>query len=152
MQQERKKLPNFAAGMKKCCHIMLSLLLSMTILFIGSGVTITRCAHTGTLKVMTVFDSGAMGNMSCSMRSASPLCSAKNAPCMTVEHMELSPTNMAQTVNYDFHVIQPLLVVLPSLVAEWLVITKNKAEVRFAPEVWKSPPRDYLNLIQVLLI
>ena len=142
MQQDRKKLPNFAAGMKKCCHIMLSLLLSMTILFIGSGVTITRCAHTGTLKVMTVFDSGAMGDMNCSM----------NAPCMTVEHVELSPTNMAQTVNYDFHVIQPLLAVLPSLVAEWLVTTENKAEVRYAPEVWKSPPRDYLNLIQVLLI
>lgn len=121
---------------------MLSLLLSMTILFIGSGVTITRCAQTGTLKVMTVFDSGAMGDMNCSM----------NAPCMTVEHVELSPTNMAQTVNYDFHVFQPLLAVLPSLVAEWLVTTENKAEVQYAPEVWKSPPRDYLNFIQVLLI
>ena len=142
MQQDRRKTPIFAAGMKKCCHIMLSVLLSMTILFIGSGVTITRCAHTGTLKVMTVFNSGAMGDMSCNM----------NAPCMTVEHVELSPTNMAQTVSYDFHVFQPLLAVLPSLVAEWFVMTENKAEVQFAPEVWKSPPRDYLNLIHVLLI
>lgn len=132
----------FATGMKKCCHIMLSLLLSMTILFIGSGFNITRCAHTGTIKVMTVFNNGAMGDMSCSM----------NSPCMTVEHVELSPTNMAQTVTYDFHVFQPLLAVLPSLVAEWLVTTENKAEVQFAPEVWKSPPRDYLNFIQVLLI
>ena len=142
MQQDRRKTPIFAAEMKKCCHIMLSVLLSMTILFIGSGVTITRCAHTGTLKVMTVFNSGAMGDMSCSM----------NAPCMTMEHVELSPTNVAQTVSYDFHVFQPLLAVLPSLVAEWFVMTENKAEVQFAPEVWKSPPRDYLNLIQVLLI
>lgn len=128
--------------MKKFCHIMLSLLLSMTILFIGSGVTITRCAHTGNLKMMTVFSSGAMDGMSCGM----------NADCMSIEHVELSPTNMAQTVNYDFHVFQPLLAVLPSLVAEWLVTTENKAEVQFAPEVWKSPPRDYLNYIQVLLI
>ena len=142
MQQDRRKTPIFAAGMKKCCHIMLSVLLSMTILFIGSGVTITRCAHTGTLKVMTVFNSGAMGDMSCSM----------NAPCMTMEHVELSPTNVAQTVSYDFHVFLPLLAVLPSLVAEWFVMTENKAEVQFAPEVWKSPPRDYLNFIQVLLI
>ena len=142
MQQDRRKTPIFAAGMKKCCHIMLSVLLSMTILFIGSGVTITRCAHTGTLKVMTVFNSGAMGDMSCNM----------NAPCMTVEHVELSPTNVVQTVSYDFHVFQPLIAVLPSLVAEWFVMTENKAEVQFAPEVWKSPPRDYLNLIQVLLI
>ena len=132
----------FAAEMKKFSHILLSVLLSMTILFIGSGVTITRCAHTGTLKVMTVFNSGAMGDMSCSM----------NAPCMTMEHVELSPTNIVQTVTYDFHVFQPLLAVLPSLVAEWFVVTENKAEVQFASEVWKSPPRDYLNFIQVLLI
>ena len=128
--------------MKKFCHIMLSLLLSMTILFIGNGVNLMRCAHTGTLKVMTVFNSVGMDGMSCNM----------NADCMSLEHVELSPTNVAQTVSYDFHVFQPLLTVLPSLVAEWLVVTENKAEVLFTPEVWKSPPRDYLNLIQVLLI
>lgn len=128
--------------MKKFSHILLSVLLSMTILFIGSGVTIMRCAHTGTLKVMTVFSNGAMGDMSCGM----------NADCMLMEHVELSPTNMAQTVTYDFHVFQPLLAILPSLVAEWLETAENKAEVLFTPEVWKSPPRDYLNFIQVLLI
>ena len=128
--------------MKKFSHICLSLLLSMTLLFIGSGITITRCAHTGTLKVMTVFNSNSMGNMSCDM----------NASCMTTEHFELSPTNMAQTVTYDFHVMQPLLAVLPSLVAEWLVPTERKAVSQFVTQVWKSPPRDYLNFIRVLLI
>ena len=128
--------------MKKFSHICLSLLLSMTLLFIGSGITITRCTHTGTLKVMTVFNSGVMDDMSCNM----------NSSCMTTEHFELSPTNMAQTVTYDFHVMQPLLAILPSLVAEWLVPTENKAVVQFIPQVWKSPPRDYLNFIQVLLI
>ena len=91
---------------------------------------------------MTVFNSVGMDGMSCNM----------NADCMSLEHVELSPTNVAQTVSYDFHVFQPLLAVLPSLVAEWPVATENKAEVLFTPEVWKSPPRDYLNLIQVLLI
>lgn len=128
--------------MKKFSHICLSLLLSITLLFIGSGITITRCAHTGTLKVMTVFNSNSMGNISCDM----------NASCMTTEHFELSPTNMAQTVTYDFHVMQPLLAVLPSLVAEWLVPTERKAVSQFVPQVWKSPPRDYLNFIRVLLI
>lgn len=128
--------------MKKLCHISLSVLLSMALLFIGSGVTITRCAHTGTLKVMTVFNSGGMDDMSCDM----------NSSCMTTEHFELSPTNMAQTVTYDFHVFQPLLAILPSLVAEWLVPSEHKAVSQFVPQVWKSPPRDYLNFIQVLLI
>ena len=132
----------FALEMKKFSHICLSLLLSMTLLFIGSGITITRCAHTGTLKVMTVFNSNNVGDMSCDM----------NASCMTTEHFELSPTNMAQTVTYDFHVMQPLLAVLPSLVAEWLVPAEHKAVSQFVPQVWKSPPRDYLNFIRVLLI
>ena len=128
--------------MKKFSHICLSLLLSMTLLFVGSGITITRCAHTGTLKVMTVFNSNSMGGMSCDM----------NASCMTTEHFELSPTNMAQTVTYDFHVMQPLLAVLPSLVAEWLTPTEHKAVSQFIPQVWKSPPRDYLSFIRILLI
>ena len=128
--------------MKKFSHICLSLLLSMTLLFIGSGITITRCAHTGTLKMMTVFNSNSMGDMGCDM----------NSSCMTTEHFELSPTNMAQTVTYDFHVMQPLLAVLPSLVAEWLVPTERKAVSQFVPQVWKSPPRNYLNFIRVLLI
>ena len=132
----------FVLEMKKFSHICLSLLLSMTLLFIGSGITITRCAHTGTLKVMTVFNSNNVGDMSCDM----------NASCMTTEHFELSPTNMAQTVTYDFHVMQPLLAVLPSLVAEWLVPAEHKAVSQFVPQVWKSPPRDYLNFIRVLLI
>ena len=132
----------FADGMKKIGDICLSVLLSVTLLCMGSGITVTRCAHTGKLKVMTVFNSGDMGDMSCDM----------NASCMTTEHYELSPTNMAQTVAYDFHVMQPLLAILPSLVAEWLVPTDNKAACEFTAQVWKGPPRDYLNLIRVLLI
>ena len=128
--------------MKKFCHISLSLLLSLTILLIGSGVNIMRCAHTGTVKVMTVLNSNSMDGMACNM----------NSDCMSVEHVELSPTNMAQTVSYDFHVFQPLLAVLPSLVAEWLVPTERKADSQFIPQVWKSPPRDYLSFIRVLLI
>lgn len=128
--------------MKKFSHICLSLLLSMTLLFVGSGITITRCAHTGTLKVMTVFSNNSMGGMSCDM----------NGSCMTTEHFELSPTNMVPTVTYDFHAMQPVLATLPSLVAEWLVPTEHKAVSQFIPQVWKSPPRDYLNFIQVLLI
>lgn len=137
-----EKVSTFASEMKKFTHILLSLLLSLTLLFIGSGVNVMTCAHTGAVKMLTVFSNGAMSNMSCSM----------NSPCMTVEHFELSPTNMAQTVSYDFHVIQPLLATLPSLVAAWMMPTENDVEGQYYPDVWKSPPRDYLNFIQVLLI
>lgn len=128
--------------MKNLCHIILAMLLSLILFFFGSGINIMRCSHTGTLKVMTVLSSSYMSNMSCDM----------NSSCMTMEHVELSPTNAAQTISYDFHVFQPLLATLPSLVAEWLLPIDNKAEVQYFPEVWKSPPRQYLNFIQVLLI
>ena len=75
--------------MKKFCHIIVSLLLSVALLFIGSGLTITRCAHTGTFKVMSFWNVTGMGSMGCDM----------NASCMTTEHVELSPTNMAQIHN-----------------------------------------------------
>ena len=72
--------------------------------------------------------------------------------CLTVEHVQLSPTLTAQTITYDFHVLQPLLAILPSLVAEWMQPNTSKASVQPIYAVRKSPPRDYLNLIQVLLI
>ena len=126
--------------MKKCSHILLSVLLTMTILFIGAGVDVVQCSCTGMAKVVP-----------CGMEVEDNGC-APDEGCLTVEHVQLSPTLTAQTITYDFHVLQPLLAVLPSLVAEWLVTPENKAEVQFCQEVWKSPPRDYLNLISVLLI
>ena len=133
----------FAYRMVKFGNILLSLLLSMAILFFGSGIIVIRCAHMGTLRMVTIFNTNGMGDMSCDM----------NAVCMSTEHYELSPLNMAQADGYDFHADQPLLAVLPSLVAEWQVPVVIKYYVRqFVPLVWKCPPRDYLNFIQVFLI
>ena len=126
--------------MKKCSHILLSLLLSMTILFIGAGVDIVQCSCTGMAKVVP-----------CGMEVEDNGC-APDEGCQTVEHVQLSPTLTAQTVTYDFHVFQPLLAILPSLVAEWMQPTTCKVLVQSIHMVWKSPPRDYLNLIQVLQI
>ena len=131
--------------MKKILHILLSVLLSITILFIGSGVNFMRCAHTGTVRIMTAIGGDGMGgmdDMDCSMSSK----------CMSVTHIELSPTITAQSVTYDFHVLQPVLAVLPCLVAEWLQTETCKSLVQPVIVVWKSPPRAYLNLIRVLLI
>jgi len=127
--------------MKKFSHISLSILLSMILLFIGSGVNVIRCLHTGNIKVMTVIDNN-MDGMDC----------GTHPKCMTIEHVELSPTNTVQTVNYDFHVFQPLLSILPYLATEWIETIDSKVSVQLITKVWKSPPRDYLNFIQVLLI
>ena len=72
--------------------------------------------------------------------------------CLTVVHVELSPTPAAQTTVYDFHAVQPLLAILPSFVAEWMQPAIRKALAQPVRATTKSPPRHYLNLIQVLLI
>ena len=126
--------------MKKSSHILLSVLLSMMILFIGGGVDVVQCSCTGMAKVVP-----------CGMEVEDKGC-APDEGCLTVEHVHLSPTLTAQTITYDFHVLQPLLAILPSLVAEWMQPTTCKTMVQSTRVVWKSPPRDYLNLIQVLLI
>jgi len=77
---------------------------------------------------------------------------APDEGCLTVKHVQLSPTLTAQTITYDFHVLQPLLAVFPGLVAEWMQPTTCKVLVQPIHAVRKSPPRDYLNLIRVLLI
>ena len=77
---------------------------------------------------------------------------APDEGCLTVEHVQQSPTITPQTTTYDFHVLQPLLAILPSLVAEWILPTICKAKVQPIYAMWKIPPRDFLNLIQVLFI
>ena len=131
--------------MKKCLHIFISVLLSVNVLFIGSGINIMRCAHTGTVRVMTAIGDNVMNNMGdteCSLTSS----------CMSMTHVELSPTVIVQQVTTDFHVLQPILAVLPSLVAEWQHPTVCRSFVQPIHVVWKSPPRDYLNFIRILLI
>ena len=112
----------------------------MTLVFIGGGVDIVRCSCTGMAKVVP-----------CSMEVEDKGCTPDEG-CMTVEHVQLAPTLPAQTIPYDFHVLQPLLAILPSLVAEWMLPNTCKAIVQPLYVVWKSPPRAYLNLIQVLQI
>ena len=126
--------------MKRFSHILLPLLLSVTILFIGAGVDIVQCSCTGMAKVVP-----------CGMEVNDKGC-APDEGCLTVEHVNLSPTLTAQSITYDFHVLQPLLAILPSLVTEWILPNTCKVDVQSIYVEWKIPPSDYLNLIQVLLI
>jgi hypothetical protein len=128
--------------MKKCFHIGLSMLLSMLLLLIGSGVNIMHCHHTGRMKILTVLSSEAMHDAHCN----------QNFCCVTMQHVELAPMETAKTVKSDFHVVQPLLTFLPSLVTGWTTLTEHKAPQRFMPQVWRGNPRAYLNFIRILLI
>lgn len=136
-----KVLHTFALDMRKSGHILISLVLSIAILLVGTGINVIHCAHSGAVKVMANDDSHCRG-MSCGEASR----------CMTVEHIELSPTYAAHNLVYNFQAMLPLVAACPDMFAKWLLPAAYKPEVSHVCNTFVHPPRAYLKLIKTLLI
>ena len=119
----------------KAVRCILLLLLSVTILFVGRGIDIVRCAHNCTVKVITCLDD----------KEHLPMNS-----CMSVEHIDVSPATLQPTV--DFQIVQPMVTVLPVLLAVLLPIQEHRLKFQTINVVPKGPPRSYLRLLCTLLI
>lgn len=126
--------------MKSICRILL-LLLSVIILFVGRGVDIVRCAHSGTVKMMTCLQ----GESAHDDKEHLPDCG-----CMSVGHVEVSPTIIQPTV--DFQPMLPLVAVLPALLVALQCILANGRKCQTVYVVPKTPPRSYLRFLCTLLI
>jgi len=126
--------------MRKTTDILLSLLLSTMIVWIGSGIITVVCAHTGNVSVAKMEDKGHCNDND-----------VKN--CMKIEVKSLSPTDMAHN---DFYHIQPIqLSLLPQFVSDCQllplpVLTKAPERILSLPR--HSPPRQYLRLLTTLII
>ena len=127
--------------MKNVYRILLVVLLSAQIVYAGTGINIVRCAHSGAVSMVHGLG-GYADHTGCDRQSSG---------CMSVEHVQLSPTQVVQSTSYDFHPVLFVLASLPCQTAVW-----HQPSVQLRPvvihKVWKSPPRDYLNLIRILLI
>lgn len=135
----RKKWRIFAIEMKKSIHILMAVLLSMTVLLTGTGFNVVRCMHTGSVNAVICLDKS---NMGC----------APTSNCMSVEHVQLSPSNAAQSIVYDFNAVQTLVAIIPGFVANWFLGIQNQTIAKVFYAVRESPPRDYLSFIRVLRI
>ena len=109
-------------------------------LFTCSGIDIVRCGHSG--NVSLAMHGGGDMDMDCGM----------TGDCMTVEHLQLSPTDAAQNVHCDFSVVQPVLTEPLAVLSLWLRPAFEGRRIAYVRESIIQPPRSYLNLIQVLLI
>lgn len=125
--------------MKKSIHILMAVLLSMTVLLTGTGFNVVRCMHTGSVNAVICLDKS---NMGC----------APTSNCMSVEHVQLSPSNAAQSIVYDFNAVQTLVAIIPGFVANWFLGIQNQTIAKVFYAVRESPPRDYLSFIRVLRI
>lgn len=127
--------------MRTIRHIML-LLLSAIILFVGRGVDIVRCTHSGTVKMLTCLQ----GEAAHDDKEHLPMCG-----CESVGHVEVSPASLQPTV--DFRAVPPVAAVLPALVAvPQPVAVLGGKWLPAACIVQPNPPRSYLRLLRVLLI
>ena len=86
--------------MRKSINILLSILLSILIVWIGSGIMTMVCEHTGNVSLVQQMEKKNCKNSD-----------AKH--CMKMQIKTLSPTNTAQTVIHQFHPVQ--LSLLPQL-------------------------------------
>ena len=126
--------------MRKSINILFSILLSILIVWIGSGIMTMVCEHTG--------------NVSLAQQMEKKNCKNSDAKhCMKMQIKTLSPTNTAQTVTHQFHPVQ--LSLLPQLTTscELLpLLVQTKAPEKMLSLLWHSPPRQYLRILTMLLI
>ena len=126
--------------MRKSINILLSILLSILIVWIGSGIMTMVCEHTG--------------NVSLAQQMEKKNCKNSDAKhCMKIQIKTLSPTNTAQTVTHQFHPVQ--LSLLPQLTTSCdllPLLVQTKAPEKMLSLLWHSPPRQYLHILTMLLI
>ena len=126
--------------MRKSINILLSILLSILIVWIGSGIMTMVCEHTGNVSLAQQ-----MEKMNCKNSDAKH--------CMKMQIKTLSPTNTAQTVTHQFHPVQ--LSLLPQLTTSCdllPLLVQTKAPEKMLSLLWHSPPRQYLRILTMLLI
>ena len=117
--------------MRKSINILLSILLSILIVWIGSGIMTMVCEHTE--------------KKNCKNSDAKH--------CMKMQIKTLSPTITAQTVTHQFHPVQ--LSLLPQLTTSCdllPLLVQTKASEKMLSLLWHSPPRQYLHILTMLLI
>lgn len=128
--------------MKNLVQKILTLMLSMMFLVMGSGITFKHCRCSGKT---TFILSHAPGD--------DDQHSTKDSGCMTLHSVSLSPTTQTQPSVFDFHAFQPLVAIvndwtLASLVPQPVV---TETEMLIA-DGHGPPPRQYLQLLRMLRI
>ena len=129
--------------MKKSLHTLLMLLLAANVLFVGMGWDCVRCNCTGAVKLVP-----------CGVvEDDDNCCEPDEEGCLTLVHLELSPTEAAHDLSFDTaHTILSPWVALPAFAACWSAPEARTTRPKSTHTARKAPPRDYLTLIRVLLI
>lgn len=143
------------------------MLMAALVVWLGSGISILQCLHTGALSMAMLAD--VPGDETCQAQTMgmaeTPDCckkdsqkptttkpQASNGGCMRVLTLKLSPTPPASTLAMDLQPLPSVVCLLPIQLAELPKICVKQYFTGRSHYAWHSPPRDYLHLIRVLLI
>ena len=146
--------------MKRTANIFSSIFLSILIVWIGGGIALLHCAHTGMTELMAFnqessgeccMEDPACENKPCCESHEGQSFSCKPMPgCIDVEVLKLSPTTRSSVSSFDFTQV-PVLVPLCNFVDNVEPMAAAVGRVAWiARNVWHEPPRGYLALLRVL--
>lgn len=124
--------------MKRKSQILIMLLVSMMIAYVGAGTLVAQCSHTGLVEAV---DTGCHDGC----------CHSPKKACMTISVKTLNPVVNGQQTSVE----SPAVATLPAdLMPDFGLMSQqsHQASSPYNAIVEKSPPRCYLNFIQVLLI
>lgn len=127
--------------MKRPGNILISMLLSLMIVYLGGGTVIMQCMRNNTMTIGA--NSGCCG--------AGNECAGKHG-CMKVTAVKLSPTVKAQQVKAD---LTPHFVLSPLLADcgfSHILQAITLPVVQHVVDIPHAPPRLYLAIIRVLII
>lgn len=127
--------------MKRLMHILLSISLSIMIIFMGSGLTIVHCNHTGKTSIVNF-------SHSCKKKCkpTSKCMNITTVKCSTMAHASVLTLEHPQPISVLPWLSQPAF----EFINPTLVSSSDEPVGYSYPK--HKPPRDYLNMICVLLI
>lgn len=136
--QAKNIVANFASEMKSKSQILILLLATMMIAYLGAGQLVMHCSMANTTEAVG-------STKSCD-------CCGKKKPmksCMTLQMKKLQPSTAQQQVKAE---PAPALTLLDAIVEAVVPTDCELPSKAIWRDVEKSPPRSYLTMIQVLLI
>lgn len=161
-------LSYFCITMKRFAYILLTLVMSLLLVWTGVGVAVLHCLHTGEVEALATHadaDEGCCVAADCATGDPepdccgaehemfSPHCRVQNSGCMSVEIVKLSPTTRVADNAYDFSAVGVWALLVNVWLAACLSIADRGAAVSRPRVLWNGPPRRrYLSLIRVLTI
>lgn len=130
--------------MKRWLHSLFPLLLSALLVWMGTGVIVMQCMHSG--RMMLVLPLAQQQEKKDCRGDA-------DTHCMKVQVMKLATMN--QTSQQSLHIVPQVMMLLPMLLVSAIMMPRwccHAWSQYLHADKWHSPPRCYLQQLSVLII